>query len=279
MNVSDEVREGRVTRSGVTSESVDGVLWIVMDNPSKLNAVDLPMVEELHSTLLRESVDGAVRVVVLTGAGRAFSSGANLGTGTVEEVAAEGDQLVDAVNELIRVLTKLPVPVVAAVNGPAVGVAVSMVLACDLAVASTSAYFLLPFSSIGLIPDGGATSTIARSIGSARAAAMMLGGRKVDSVTAESWGLVAEVAESGDPFERRILDIAQSLVAGPRDALAATKKALRVAASAELDAALGFERTHQAEQLRGPEFAEGLSAFRERRPARFGGAVIAHNLQ
>lgn len=270
MSIGNGVEEGQVTRSGVTSESVGGVLRLVMNNPSQLNAVDLPMVEELHSLLLRTSADDTVRVVVLTGAGRAFSSGANLGNGTLEDVAAEGDRLVGAVNELIRLLTTLPVPVIAAVNGAAVGVAVSMVLACDLAVASTSAYFLLPFSSVGLIPDGGATSTIARSIGAPRAAAMMLGGKKVDSATAESWGLVAEVAEVGDPFERRVRDIAQSLVDGPRDALAATKEALRAAGRAELDAALGVERAHQAVQLRGPEFAEGLSAFRERRPARFG---------
>lgn len=244
-----------------------GVMTITINSPEKLNAVSRPGLSRMNEALVQAESDEGIRAVLLTGAGQAFCSGADL-------VAAGGDVKasvgLDAINEFIRRVRALPKPVVAAVRGPAAGVGVSFALVADLVLASDDAYFLLAFSRIGLMPDGGATALVAASIGRARALDLALRAAKFPAAEALAAGLVAEVVP-GEALERRAGEVVAALAAGPTRSYALSKAAINDATLGELEAALTREEEGQAQLLATEDFAEGRAAFAEKRAPRFRG--------
>ncbi|MBM4504564.1 enoyl-CoA hydratase, partial [Rhodococcus hoagii] len=176
----------------------------------------------------------------------------------------------DVANEVIRAIVEVPVPVVAAVNGPAAGVGVSIALAADLTYAAESAYFLLAFVGVGLMPDGGSSVLVSASIGRAKAAELALLGERLSAAEADSSGLVSRTLPDGDLLDHA-RDVAGRLAAGPRRALELTKRALAAATLAALDDALEREKIGQAELLASPDFAEGAAAMLQKRKPRYSG--------
>jgi len=250
------------------------LLTIILNRPERLNAVTAEVVTDLADLLEETGEDERVRVVVVTGAGRAFSSGADLGTSRRPDAsgagAPPGVATLLAVNRVVRTLRTMRQPVVAAVNGPAVGVGCSLALGCDLVVAAESAYFLLSFTSIGLMPDGGATAVVPAAIGRARAMAMALVPEPVSAATARGWGMIYQVVPD-DQLATTVQRLTDRLAAGAPLALAAAKRAVNAASLAQLDAALLTELDGQGELLATADFREAVTAFGDRRPPVFTG--------
>ena len=247
----------------------DGALWLTLNRPSVFNALSAEMADELAAVVEGATARDDVRVVVLTGAGAAFSTGADIsGADAHENFDAHA---LDRANRIVRAITTLDKPVVAAVNGIAAGVGCSAALAADLVVAAESASFLLAFARIGLMPDGGATATVAASIGRARAMRMALLADPLTAREAYDAGLVTHVASDAE-FPALVETIVRRLAAGPPLAFAATKKAINAATLGPLEGALERERRGQTVLLRTADVAEGMRAFTERRRPVFGGA-------
>ena len=242
----------------------DGVLTLTFNRPEALNAVTGPMM-----TLLAEELEGAgaredVRVVVVTGTGAGFSAGADLAG--LRHAPDHPVETMDAANRVIRAVVGCPLPVLAAVNGVAAGVACSAALVSDIIVAAESAAFLLPFSRIGLMTDGGSSATVAASIGRARAMRMALLGEPLSATDALAAGLVTHVAPD-DEFRDLVATLARRLAAGPPIALAGIKKAINAATLPQLEGALDREHSGQRALFTTADFTEGLDAFAEgRRP-------------
>ena len=246
----------------------DRVLTLTLDRPDQLNALTDELADDLASELEAATTYGDVRVVVLRGAGRAFCAGADI-AGADAPLQLDVRAL-DRANRIVRAITRLDKPVVAAVHGPAAGVGCSMVLACDLAVAAESASFLLAFARIGLMPDGGSSLSVAASIGRARAMRMALLAEPLSGREAYDAGLVSHLADA-DAFETVVADVVGRLAAGAPVAQAATKRAVNASVYAGLDDALERERTSQTILLRTRDAAEGRQAFTERRTPDFEG--------
>lgn len=251
---------------GLLVDRQDGVLRITFDRPERLNALTAELIHAVAD--LVEAADGdGTRVIVLSGSGRAFSSGADVGP----DGAPPGLDTLDAANRLTMAITHSPVVVVAAVNGIAAGVGCSFAVAADLAVAKESAAFMLAFTKIGLMPDGGASLLVPAAVGRARAARMALLAEKVSARTAVEWGLIAD-AVPDDDFDAYIDGLAGQLASGPPLAYAATKRTLNAAALSLLEAILREERDGQGPLLASTDFAEGMAAFQDKRPAVFTGS-------
>ena len=246
----------------------NGALWVTLNRPEVFNALSGTMADELAALLEDATARVDVRVVVLTGTGPAFSTGADI-SGTDPHEPLDVTAL-DRANRIIRAIVGLDKPVVAAVNGIAAGVGCSAALAADIVVATESASFLLAFARIGLMPDGGATATVAASIGRARAMRLGLLAEPLTAREAFDAGLVTHVAADGD-FEATVATIVRRLAASAPLAMAATKKAVNAATLHQLESALERERTGQSLLLRTDDAAEGMRAFREKRKPSFGG--------
>lgn len=247
----------------------DGVLWLTLNRPEVFNALSAEMADDIAALVEEATSRDDVRVVVVTGSGPAFSTGADISGAESHEhfdVSA-----LDRANRIIRAIVTLDKPVVAAVNGIAAGVGCSAALAADIVVASESAAFLLAFARIGLMPDGGATATVAASVGRARAMRMGLLAEPLGAREAYDAGLVTHVATDAE-FEETVATIVRRLAAGAPLAMAATKKAVNAATLHQLDAALERERLGQTLLLRTDDVAEGMRAFREKRRPSFGGS-------
>ncbi|GGN19328.1 enoyl-CoA hydratase [Streptomyces fuscichromogenes] len=253
-----------VTRTGA-------VLRVTFNRPDRLNAFTIPMLDSVAATIEDSAADARVRAIVLTGAGRAFSAGADLASqgaprgGGRPEVAT-----IDAANRLTTAVRRVPKPVIAAVNGVAAGVGCSFAVAADLTVAKESAYFLMAFANAGLMPDGGATALLPAAVGRARAARMALLGERVSAAQAVEWGLIA-ASFPDEVFEGEVDRLAQRLAEGPTEAYAYTKRAINDSALAHLPHALEAEREGQSALFRTLDHAEGTAAFREKRTPRFSG--------
>ncbi len=251
-------------------ERSGAVTTLRLNDLETMNSLTPAMAHALHDLLLREA--GSARAIVLAGSERAFSTGANLKAAMPADTTDfdVGETLEKDYNPLMMAIRDLPVPLVSAVRGAAAGVGASIALSCDIIVAGRDAYFLEAFARIGLIPDGGATWLLTRAVGRVRAMEMMLLAEKIPAPRALEWGLITRMAENDD-VEKTAHDIAQRLASGPLRSHALIRKAAWQAADNDFETTLGHERDWQKEAGNSPEFAEGLAAFLEKRPARFSG--------
>ena len=252
----------------------DGVATITLNRPDDLNPLSVPMAQEVLSVLEQVEGDPEIRAVLITGAGRAFSSGADLKGGD-RGLTPEGKPdvltaLRTAYNPLILKLMTLPKPVVAAVNGGAVGIGASLAWACDLIVASESAYFLLAFVNIGLTVDGGASISLPSRVGYARAMEMAMLGERVPAEIALQWGMINRVVP-GEELAAAAGELAAKLAAGPPGSYRASKRLLSQGL-ANLEARLDDEGVAQQERAESADFVEGVMAFLQKRPATFQGS-------
>ncbi|UPK62557.1 enoyl-CoA hydratase [Rhodococcus pyridinivorans] len=254
------------TTEGLRSELAHGILRLTITRPRRMNAIDLTTMKTLSDAVKAAGDDERVRTIVVTGEGSAFCTGADLAAGAADP--QDPGVVMDTANELVRTIASVPVPVIAAVNGPAAGVGVSIALAADLTYAAESAYFLLAFVNIGLMPDGGASLLVPAAIGRARAAEMALLGERVSAQDADRFGLVARTLPDAE-LAAHVDAVASRTASGPRRALELTKRALNASTLGELDAALAREKGGQVELLGSADFAEGAMAMLEKRPARF----------
>lgn len=254
------------TDEGLRRELRESVLELTISRPGRMNAVDLPTMRELGVAIREAGGDPNVRSILVTGAGTAFCTGADLAAASTD--SADPGVVMDVANDVIRAIVEVPVPVVAAVNGPAAGVGVSIALAADLTYAADSAYFLLAFVGIGLMPDGGASVLVSSSIGRAKAAELALLGERLPAAEADRLGLVSRTLPHSELLDHARA-VAARLAAGPRRALELTKRALAAGALAALDDALEREKAGQAELLASADFAEGAAAMLQKRPPRY----------
>ncbi|MDK1358700.1 enoyl-CoA hydratase-related protein [Arthrobacter sp. zg-Y1219] len=249
-----------LTETSISIESTNGVAWLRFNRPDTLNAVSTAALAELAEAL--ESARDA-DAVVITGAGRAFCTGADLGTDVNGATVA-------AAGEVVSLIAAMPAPVIAAVNGPAAGVGASIAFACDLVLAADSAFFLLPFLPLGLVPDGGATHAVVTGAGRTRAARMAFGGERIPAALAAEWGLVGEVVPAAE-LEARIGEVVSRLCSAPRAAVTETKRLLRAAEAPALAAALQRELEIQSDLLGRQEYARAREGFLARKPVDFRG--------
>jgi 2-(1,2-epoxy-1,2-dihydrophenyl)acetyl-CoA isomerase len=249
-------------------------LRIVLNRPERMNAWNAQLGEDLRAAVELAAADDGVRAVTITGAGRAFSSGADLQAGF--EPTPEGHPdvrtaLRERYHPIITCVRRMPKPVLAAVNGPAVGIGCSLALACDLVLARESAYLLLAFVNIGLVPDGGSTCLVPARAGMGRAAELAMLGERLPARQAVEWGLVTR-AVADDAFEAEVDALAERLATGPTRSYAGTKRALNAWLYAGMDEQLELEAAIQQEMAATGDFQEGVDAFREKRGARFTGS-------
>jgi 2-(1,2-epoxy-1,2-dihydrophenyl)acetyl-CoA isomerase len=244
------------------------VQTITLNRPDKLNAFTPTVHEELHAAL-EEARDPGVRAVVITGAGRGFSAGQDLGA--FGEAGDVGAMLRATYHVNVLAIRSLEKPVIAAVNGVCAGAGLSLACACDIRLASDAAFFVPGFVGIGLIPDSGGTFFLQRLLGTARAFEWMTSNRRLTAAEAHAWGLVSEVIEA-DSFAERVSAHAAELAAAPTRAIALTKRLYDEAATSTLEEQLEREAEAQAEAVQTTDFREGVAAFREKRAARFSGS-------
>jgi 2-(1,2-epoxy-1,2-dihydrophenyl)acetyl-CoA isomerase len=250
---------------------VDGpVATITLDRPEALNALTVEIKVALREELERIAADRGIRVVILTGAGRAFCAGQDLAERERPDAAPLDVELRERYNPIIRALRSMGQPVIAAVNGVAAGAGASLAFACDLRIAADDARFVLAFGRIGLVPDSGATWLLPRLIGSARAAEMALVGDPISADEALRIGLVSRVVKA-DELLAEARRLADRIATGAPVAVALTKGALERAATIDLETALDGEAKLQGIAGATTDHAEGRAAFREKRPPRFAG--------
>jgi len=262
--------------------SYETVIWeqtgavgrLTLNRPETLNAWTAEFGAELKQVIEGEAAQDSVRAVIVTGAGRGFSSGADLKAGF--EPADDGmpdirKELHELYHPVIAGIRRLPKPVVAAVNGPAVGIGCSLALACDLVMIAESAFLGLAFVNIGLMPDGGSTAFVPPAVGKARAFQMALLGERVPAPQALEWGLVNWVRPD-DVLMDEATALVNALAAGPTRSYASSKRALNQSIYGDLDAQLDLEAELQHALGRSKDFLEGVAAFGEKREPAFGGA-------
>ena len=254
----------------------DGGATVELNRPEVLNAWNGQLGDDLRAAFEQIAADEDVRAVLLTGAGRAFSSGADLkdvgGGFTTEDGRPDVYRtLTERYHPIMKAIRELPKPVVAAVNGPAVGIGCSLALCCDLILAAESAYFLLAFVNIGLVPDGGSSLFVPTRIGMARATELSMLGERLPAQKALEWGLINRVV-----VDELLGEEAGALVArmagGPTRSFAGTKRQLNSWLYQRMDEQLELEAQIQREMSQSKDFLEGAMAFVEKRPPRFTGA-------
>jgi len=257
-----------------TSEA--GVATVRMNRPAQLNALTLELLVELEAAFAIAEQDEQVRVVILTGAGRGFCSGADLAQSLQQPpLDAQGQLDIGAAlashyNPLVQRMTQLPKPIIAAVNGIAAGAGCSLALISDLTLAARSAKFLQAFVNIGLMPDAGGTWILPRMLGPQRAAGFALLGQPISAEQALQWGLIWEIVDD-DALQDRALELARKLANGPAQALTCIKRSLQAGASNDLNTQLQLEREWQRDLGQTQDFGEGVAAFLQKRSPKFKG--------
>lgn len=255
--------------------SLDGAAaTIELNRPHALNAWNTQFGIDLLAAVRQASEDEQVRAIVITGAGRAFSSGADLKDSSMQ-TTPEGrpdvyKTLTERYHPIMTAIREMPKPVIASVNGPAVGIGCSLALCCDLVLAAESAYFLLAFVNIGLAPDGGSSLFVPSRVGMARAAEMAMLGQRVSASQALEWGLINRVVADGE-LAAQTRELAARLAGGPTRSYAAAKRQLNSWLYTNMAAQLEFEAQNQREMVSGEDFLEGAMAFIEKREPRFSG--------
>jgi 2-(1,2-epoxy-1,2-dihydrophenyl)acetyl-CoA isomerase len=250
------------------------VAVLTLNRPQALNSFTRQMHRDLWAGLDRAEANPAIRALVITGAGRGFCAGADLGEFDLApgpnllERANPGPLIDQAFNPTVRRLQKLRMPTIAAVNGVAAGAGASLAMTCDIAIAAPTASFIQVFSKIGLIPDAGGSWFLAQRLGLARALALAMTGDKLAAAQARDWGLIWDVA---DDCVAAALALAQRLAGMPTQALVATRELLRESSTRTLDQQLDAERDTQSALGRTHDYIEGVTAFLEKRPPAFTG--------
>ncbi len=249
---------------------------IELNRPDSLNSWNTQLSKDLWAAFEAVRDDAEVRAVLLTGAGRAFCSGADLKDMSTRDWRKDDGSpdlqrsLRERYHPVLTGLRRMEKPVVSAVNGPAVGVGLSLALTADLVVAKPSAYFLLAFVNIGLVPDGGSSAFVPERIGVARANEMAMLGERVGAETALGWGLINRVIDDAD-WDAEVDALIERLATGPTRSYAGSKRQLNAWAYERLDEQLELEAAIQQEMAGSADFAEGVSAFLQKRRATFTG--------
>jgi 2-(1,2-epoxy-1,2-dihydrophenyl)acetyl-CoA isomerase len=269
-----------VSESSIELETVevlleDGVATVTLNRPQALNAWNKQFALDLLAALDRVAASEAARAVVITGAGRAFSSGADLKDAGGGDFTPEGRPdvykvLTERYHPIMQAIRELEKPVIAAVNGPAVGIGCSLALCCDLIVAARSSYFLLAFVNIGLVPDGGSSLFVPARVGIARASELALLGERLPAEQALQWGLINRVV-ADERLAEEVAALAARLAAGPTRAYAGAKRQLNSWLYARMAEQLELEAQIQREMAGSDDFVEGATAFVEKRLPRFSG--------
>jgi len=255
----------------VKAHTHDGIGLIRFNRPEKMNAIGALTRQQLAEAIKQAERDDAVRVVVLTGSGRAFCSGADVtemaqgaGMRTPEDV---GNVLRNEYMPMLTRLRTMPKPVIAALNGPAVGIGASFALACDIRIGTPESYLLEAFVNIGLAPDGGVSWLLPRLAGTGIAYEMFFTGKPLSASDAHRLGVINRIVPA-DRLEEEVRELAAQLAAQPRGALAGAKRAVNHALESSFEQALEFESYLQEAQAASPEFAEGVQNFLARRAAK-----------
>jgi 2-(1,2-epoxy-1,2-dihydrophenyl)acetyl-CoA isomerase len=252
----------------------DGAATVELNRPEALNAWNAQFGDDLLAALRELGGDDAVRAVVITGAGRGFSSGADLkdlsGDQTAEGRPDVYKTLTERYHPIMEAIREMPKPVVASVNGPAVGIGCSLALCCDLILAAQSAYFLLAFVNIGLVPDGGSSLFVPTRVGMARASELSMLGERLSAERALEWGLINRVVADAE-LAQETAALAARLAAGPTRSYAGTKRQLNNWLYSRMDEQLELEARIQQEMAGSDDFLEGAMAFAQKRSARFNG--------
>lgn len=251
----------------------NGVARLTLNRPDRLNSFNVQMHEEVRDVLQKLASEPAARVLVLTGAGRGFCAGQDLG----DRAVAPGGQDVDLgasvenyYKPLVLALRNLPMPVIAAVNGVAAGAGANIAFACDLVIATRSASFVQGFSKLGLVPDSGGTWSLPRLVGNARALGLALLAEKLSAEQAAQWGLIWRCVDDSE-FKDTIESLAAQLAAAPTRGLARTKQAIYESWGRSIEQQLDQERDFQRELGRSQDYSEGVAAFTEKRAPKFTG--------
>ena len=254
-------------------ETGDRIARITLNRPDRLNSFTAQMHAELRDALARVTGDDDARVLVLTGAGRAFCAGQDLSDRSVAPGAAPvdlGASIEDNYRPLVLSIRNLPLPVVCAVNGVAAGAGANIALACDIVIATKSASFIQAFCKIGLVPDSGGTYFLPRLVGSARAMGLAFFGDRVSAEQAAEWGLIWKCVDDGE-FVATTDAMAAQLADAPTAGLAAIKRALYASSGNTLEQQLDVERDAQRALGNSADYREGVAAFLEKRAPRFSG--------
>jgi 2-(1,2-epoxy-1,2-dihydrophenyl)acetyl-CoA isomerase len=257
----------------IVFEIQNGIARLTLNRPDKLNSFNVAMHLEIRQALEATREDSSARVLVITGAGRAFCAGQDLGDRAVSpggEVDL-GESIEKYYAPLVRSLRALPMPVIAAVNGVAAGAGVQVALACDIVIAAKSASFIEPFCKLGLIPDTGGTYFLPRLVGAARAMGISMLGEKIPAEQAAQWGLIWRAVDDAE-FPKTVEAIAAQLASGPTRGLARIKEAIYASANNRFEQQLELERDLMRELGRSRDYQEGVAAFLEKRAPNFTGA-------
>jgi 2-(1,2-epoxy-1,2-dihydrophenyl)acetyl-CoA isomerase len=249
----------------------DGLLRLTLNRPDKLNSFNEEMHLALRAAMQRAHDENGIRAVLLTGAGRGFCAGQDLGDRDPRKSAAPPDlgyTIETFYNPLIRQMRSLDKPILCAINGVAAGAGANIALACDIVLAARSAKFIQAFSKIGLIPDSGGTWSLAQLLGEARAKALAFTAEPLAAETAAAWGLIWKVVDDAE-LASEAEALGRKLAAGPTFGLGLIKRAIQASAVNTLDQQLDLERDLQRLAGRSADFAEGVVAFLDKRPAEF----------
>jgi 2-(1,2-epoxy-1,2-dihydrophenyl)acetyl-CoA isomerase len=254
----------------ILRDATDGVLTLTLNRPDALNSFNVEMKETLLAALKDAAKDKSVRVVLLTGAGRAFSAGQDLKERQAPGAVDLGTELRTRYNPIVLAMRRIEKPVVGAINGVAAGAGISIALACDIRIAAENASFIEVFGRVGLVPDTGSSWFLPRLVGYARAAEMSFTTDPVDAATAERIGLVNRVVPA-DELMQQATALAAKLAEGAPVAMGLAKRALNRSLEMGLEEALEYEAQLQSIAGRTHDHAEGVAAFVEKRPASFKG--------